>query len=130
MSEPQIPPTLSDFISRYIHSVEHLEILLLVNRDPNQQWTVNRVYDEILSTPHSVARRLEDLAGHGLIRRVAEPVEYYQACTDETLMPQISQLADSYRRTPVRVVEEIYRRKSTAAQSFADAFRIKKPGQP
>jgi hypothetical protein len=35
------------------------------------------------------------------------------------------EIGDIYRTRPVRVIEAIYRRDSTAAQSFADAFKIK-----
>lgn len=39
----------------------------------------------------------------------------------------MEELAKCYRITPVRVIEAIYKPKADAAQSFADAFKIKQP---
>jgi Fe2+ or Zn2+ uptake regulation protein len=126
VSSSQLPPSSHAFISRYIRSVEQLEILLLFGREPTARLSAAQVYDAILSTPQSVERWLDELARAGLLEKVTEPAGF-RCCSDEKLLPEIAALANLYRTKPVRVIETIYKRESSAAQSFADAFKIKKP---
>jgi hypothetical protein len=122
------PPALSEFISRHITSIEQVEVLLLVCRRRHLTWTTIEVYDAILSTPQSVTRWLEQLVRCGLLMksyRDGTTVVQYQCCADESLVPQIVLLDDWYRNMPVRVIEAIYAPKPGAAQSFADAFKLK-----
>lgn len=125
-----LPASLREFISLHIQSVEQLEVLLLLSTAPNSRWSVRKVYDVILSTPQSVARWLDDLVHRGLIHGTPGESDDFQATHDEALREQISQLAQCYRSTPVRVIEAIYRRETSAAQSFADAFKLKNPEKP
>lgn len=121
----EFSPAVRDFLSRYVRSVEQLEILLLLAREPARQWAAREVYDSILSTPSSVERWLNELAGHGLVEKSASPTPVYRCCTDADLRNQVMAVADIYRTSPVRVIEAIYRRDTNAAQSFADAFKFK-----
>ncbi len=126
MPEQELPPSTRSFISRHVRTVEQLEILLLFSRGPGTLWSVEQVYDAILSTPQSVERWLTELARNGLIEKLSGPSAGYRCTTDEGLMSQMLELAEIYRTRPVRVIEAIYRREASAAQSFADAFKIKK----
>lgn len=125
----ELPPFIRDFISRHVRSVEQLEILLLFSRDVFAVWSAKKVYDAILSSPHSVERWLGELSHAGLLERLPDSGDY-KCCTDDVLISQIAALAEFYRTSPVRVVEAIYKRGPHAAQSFADAFRIKKNDEP
>ncbi|MHB1081123.1 MAG: hypothetical protein ACYC67_17135 [Prosthecobacter sp.] len=125
MHEPDIPHTIRTFISRYVRSVEQLEIMLLFSRNPNASWSVQEVYDAILSTPRSVQKWLDELARDGLLERLSEPAGSYRCQSNASLVSQIAALEESYRTKPVRVIEAIYKRETNAAQSFADAFKIK-----
>lgn len=129
MSQQDLPPSVRGFISRFIRSVEQLEILLLFGREPDTIWFAQKVYDAILSTPVSVERWLDELARHGLLEKVSDPSVGYRCCRDQNLLSQVASLGEVYRTTPVRVIEAIYRRDANAAQSFADAFKIKTPDQ-
>jgi Fe2+ or Zn2+ uptake regulation protein len=125
--QKELATSIREFISRHVRTVEQLEILLLLSKHPKQAFSVQKVYDTILSTPQSVQRWLEELTRAGLVEKLPEPDAGYRCCTDETLIAQIVQLAELYQTTPVRVIEAIYRREASAAQSFADAFKITKP---
>lgn len=125
----ELSPFIRDFISRHVRSVEQLEILLLFSRDVSAVWSARKVYDAILSSPHSVERWLDELSKGGLLEKLPDSGGY-TCCTDETLVSQIAALAEYYRTSPVRVVEAIYKRGPHAAQSFADAFMIKKSDEP
>lgn len=114
-------------MSRYVRSVEQLEILLLLSREPHTVWTSKRVYDAILSTPLSVERWLEDLTRKGLLEKISAPAEGYRCSTDPDVRAQTAALGSLYSTSPVRVIEAIYKRETNAAQSFADAFKLKNP---
>ena len=126
--EQELPPSIRTFISRYVRSVEQLEILILLSREANTAWTVQKVYDAILSTPQSVERWLDEMVRNGLLEKIVESAGY--RCTaEEGLISQMKELGDIYHTRPVRVIEAIYRRDAAAAQSFADAFKIKNTDQ-
>ncbi len=125
MPPQELPPSTNAFISRYVRSIEQLEILLLCSRQPGLAWSAQKVYDTILSTPSSVKRWLDELSTLRLLEKSTDPVPTYRGCTDAELSSEITLLAEIYRTMPVRVIEAIYRRESNAAQSFADAFKLK-----
>lgn len=130
MFPTDLPASVRLFLARYVRSVEQLEILLLFGRAPQGVWSSKKVYDTILSTPHSVERWLEEMTRTGLLERVADQPGCYRCCTQEELLGQIQLLADLYHISPVRVIEAIYRRDTIAAQSFADAFKLKTDQTP
>ncbi|MBN8421064.1 MAG: hypothetical protein J0L73_19255 [Verrucomicrobia bacterium] len=129
MHEPDIPPSIRTFISRYVRSVEQMEIMLLFSRNPGVAWSVQKVYDAILSTPKSVQKWLDELVRDGLLEKLSEPAASYRCSTKDNLITQMNELGDLYRTKPVRIIEAIYRRDDNAAQSFADAFKIKTTDQ-
>jgi hypothetical protein len=124
--QKELPTTVRDFIARHVRSVEQLEILLLLSTRPGNTFTVQKVYDAILTTPQSVQRWLEELARSNLLEKLPSPDAGYRSCTDDSLIAPIAELGEVYQTAPVRVIEAIYRRDTSAAQSFADAFKIKK----
>jgi hypothetical protein len=126
---PDLPTALREFIARYVRSVEQLEILLLLGREPQEIWTVRKVYETILSTLSSVERRLDELVQSGLVDNISVPSAGYRCGTDENLLSLIAMLAEFYHLSPVRVIEAIYKRESGAVQSFADAFKMRKPDE-
>lgn len=125
MFPTDLPASIRAFLARHIRSVEQLEILLLFARAPGTVWSSKKVYDTILSTPHSVERWLEEMTRNGLLEKVTEASGSYRLHPSEEVASQTALLADLYRIAPVRIIETIYRRDSIAAQSFADAFKLK-----
>lgn len=121
----ELPSPIRNFLSRYVRSIEQLEILLLFGREPSVEWSATQVYEAILSTPSSVERWLTELTGHGLLEKISDPSVTYRCSADAELRAQIAMLAEIYRISPVRVIEAIYKRDTNAAQSFADAFKLK-----
>ena len=118
------------FIEHFVRSVEHLEIILLLNRNPEKAFTVEDVYQEIMSTRDSVHGWLDEMVSKGLAVCNAGPVPAYTFASANTEQFETVQLLQaSYKAYPVRVIEAIYRPRkphTDPAQDFADAFRIRK----
>jgi hypothetical protein len=130
VTEEGLPLAVIGFIENCLTSIEQMEILLLLARQPDTTWTVQSVYEVILSTKPSVETWLQNLVDTGLAERLeGSPAGYrFHAATPE-IGSAVRLLGESYQARPVRVIEAIYKRsaiQSDAAKSFADAFRFRK----
>jgi hypothetical protein len=106
--------------------VEQLEILLLVSSKREFAWSVQAVYDVILSSKPSIERWLEDFTElHFVDKAGKDPTTYrYAAATHTSAM--VTELDALYKLKPVRIIEAIFKKDQDPAQSFADAFKIRK----
>lgn len=124
----EISASTVSFIRRYIHSVEQLEILLLLQSRRDRAWSVESIDAHIRSNLDSVARHLADMAGQGLVQgsgsREARLYQYGPESSE--LNARIEELAELYRERRVSVVELIFAEPPSPIQGFADAFRIRK----
>jgi len=117
---------LTRFIDEYILSIDHLETLLLLQRHPNREWTAASVSAELRTSLQSVAANLELLKMQEIIRQSNETFSY--APKSPSLDQKIQELARVYPVYRIRITELIYLKPKTKIQSFANAFRLKKPG--
>ena len=125
MPEDALPSNLHEFITRYVSSLEQLEILLLVSRSEDTAWTVQSVYDVVLSNKSSVERWLDELARFGFVTKTQGDVSSYRFSAPDATAALIKDLGQLYKTKPVRVIEAIFRANRNPAQSFADSFRLK-----
>ncbi len=120
------PEEVKQFIFAYIDSVEQLEVLFLLYRDPDDKWTPERMSAELRSSPSSIEGRLKALEAHGLIKRSSEAsLDYfYQGSRPETdlLLSQLQSLYQSRRHKILELIFSPLKR----ARDFADAFRLSK----
>ena len=56
-----------EFVSEHIQSAEELDILLLLQREPERKWTALDVSKAIYTVPASATMRLERLVSEGLL---------------------------------------------------------------
>jgi predicted transcriptional regulator len=121
-----IPEGVRRLIAEHIHSVEQLEVLLLLRRTEGRSWTVDEVSNELVTQRDSVAERLEDLARRGFLARSGDPSpRYAYESGDEARDRDVDELADSYARRRVSVISLIFSKPSDTIRSFADAFRLR-----
>ena len=121
-----IPQEIQQFITNHVRSVEQLEILLLIHGTPHKIWSVQSVYSSILSSKSSVERWLEEFVRTGFCQKTTdEPANYFFSASGEIEL-RLSALAELYKIKPARVIEAIFKKDLGAAQSFADAFKIKR----
>jgi hypothetical protein len=127
MADDGIPPEVRRFLSRYIQSVEQLEVLLLVASKGDKGWTVGEVYNVIRSSESSVRQRLESFAADGLLTVSAgPPTTYAFAPSDGEVRTAIAKTASVYQSLRVRIVEAIFKSDLDPVQGFAEAFRFRK----
>jgi hypothetical protein len=125
MSEKRIPKELIDFIGARIQSVEQIEILSLFVENPSRLWSFQEVFRSIQSTEKSVQESLEYFVGQKLIGTDQEGC--FRFMPDGSDLTRLSiDLIKIYRERRVSVIELIYRRPSGSAQTFANAFRLRK----
>lgn len=118
---------LIQFIVDHLHTVPHLEALLLIWQNASTQWTADILAARIYVSPGIGRQILEDLQRQGIVRaaETAEVTYVYEPGWDSArqLLPR---LADLYRRQLVQVTKLIHSRGSSSVREFARAFQIKK----
>ena len=122
-----LPDDVCRFIKRHIHTLEQLEILLLLFRDPTRSWSAAALAAELRTNPESVRTRLGPMLTDGVaITIAATPPTYRFASQSPQLREQVRRVSQYYRERRVAVITQIFAPSSGAGRVFADAFRIKK----
>jgi hypothetical protein len=126
-SADALPPAVKQLLSQYIRSVEQLEVLLLVQSQPNRAWTAGEVYDVIRSSKASVEERLKAFTSFGfLVEEPGPPARFRYAPKDAELRTAVEATASVYQTWRIRVIEAIFAPEIDPVQSFADAFKLRK----
>jgi hypothetical protein len=120
----EIATEVREFISEHISSLEQLEVLLLLHRSPEQEWTPEGVLSEIQSSDISIRQRLQELFTKGLLAQPRNNL-YRYAPRSEKLSRAVDALALAYKERRIKVIETVYK-KPDDIQTFADAFKIRK----
>lgn len=118
------------FIAEHVTSAEQLEVLLLLHGNPDTGFTAAEVSQRVYTVPAAATLRLEQLVLAGLLSSdgAADP-HYRYAPRSPRLAERVDSLARAYRADRVGVIRFIFEKPVDPLRSFADAFRIKKPGE-
>lgn len=127
MAEVQIPDEVRRLIAERITSAEMLEILLLLERDPEHGWTADEISRQVFTVPAAAIGSLEGLVARGLAASdgAANPTYRYAPATAD-VRRQVSALADAYRTSRVAVIQLVFAKPADPLRSFADAFRVRR----
>lgn len=108
-------------------SVDQIEVVLLLMKEPNRSWTAPEVAAALGAPPESVAMRLFLLASSALIVFEAASVPRYRyASLDREQDRLLRELAEVYARDPKAIAEVVNTGPRDPLRSFADAFKLKK----
>jgi hypothetical protein len=122
-----IPTDVARFIAENIHSVEQLEVLLLLRGAATQAWSAAGVARELRIAEASASDRLEDLRARGLLARSDEAEATYRfAPADASKSRLVDALAETYATRRVSVITLIFSKPSDPVRLFADAFKIRR----
>jgi hypothetical protein len=125
--EGQLSEELLAFIRQHIHSVEQLEMLLLVRREKGD-WTPEKVSEEMRTALPSAFDRLADLEQRGLLvshRNGTGPAYRYAPKSGE-LEQIVSSLADAYAERKYTIIDLIFSKPIDKIRVFANAFRLRR----
>lgn len=127
MADDGISAEVKAFIREHIASVEQLEVLLLLFRDPAKEWDAASLSKELYISPESAASRLDDFHARNLAARTGDPAPKYRYKPNGAVADRvIRDLATTYELRRVRVINEIFSNPIDNLRSFADAFKFKK----
>ena len=117
---------LRNFLQQRLSSIDQIDIVLLLMRDPARAWTAPEVAAALGTAPESAAMRLFLLASSGLL--VFEPAgmpKYRFAPADGQTQALLTELAEVYE-TDRDAVAALVGAPPDPLRSFADAFKLKK----
>jgi hypothetical protein len=118
-----VPAGARRLIDQHIHSVEQLEVLLLLRATPDKAWTIAEVARAMVSQPDTARQRLRDLSARRLLRTDGDTYTYGpDPATDRA----VGELAAAYATRRIKVVGLIFAKPSDAVLGFSDAFRLRK----
>jgi len=120
-----IPTEVKRFVAQHVHSTAELEVLLLLHRTPAEMWTPERAAEALRMPVPWTAGQLATMQEAGLLDADGAGFRYRREGADSRT---VDQLASAYRDRKTRVVSLLYSGGSDA-ESFADAFRLKRRGR-
>lgn len=130
MADNALPAEVRQLIARHLATMEQVDVLLLLARTPEQWRTGEQIRTDLRIDEQGVAARtFSELSAAGLIETDgATPPRYRYAPSNARDKAAVELLALAYNERPVTLVRAIYAR-PTPAQSFADAFRLRKKAE-
>jgi hypothetical protein len=122
----RLPDPIRRFLKGAVSSVEDLEIVLLLRRNPERYWDAESVSDRLEISPQLAAASLETLARHNLLDvRLSDVIRYrYNPMTGDELA-LVNALADAWRHDRALVMKELTAN-SRSLSDFSNAFRLGK----
>lgn len=127
MADAGIPKDIRDFLGQHISTIEQLEILLFLYRQPGKACSGDTVAQQLGLAHPLVARCLDDLKKSGQVCLVAPQQGLYQACSDnEPQLQFMHRLAQIYSERRVTIINLIFSRHLDRIRAFADSFKLTK----
>jgi hypothetical protein len=126
MKPSGISDELKRFITAHIDSVGKLEILLLLARNQDKEWSEQEISRTLRSNDALVAKYLAELCASKLI--VCDKTTRLNRFHPETADAEknVKDLIVAYGIFQVRIIQLIYEKPVSSIQQFADAFKIRK----
>ena len=117
---------LRNFLQQRLTSIDQIEIVLLLMRDPARAWTAPEVAAALETPPESAAMRLFLLASTGLVVfEAAGTPKYRYAPGDAHTQVLLTELAEVYESNR-DALAVLVGAPPDPLRSFADAFKLKK----
>jgi DNA-binding IclR family transcriptional regulator len=109
MTNAAIPEDIRKFLDDYITSLTQLEMLLLLHKHPEQEWSAQDVSRSLYLQPEAAATRLDDLVRHGVVT-VNDSMDrrYHYDPAIGVLDATVTRLARVYKERRVSVITLIF----------------------
>lgn len=115
---------LKDFISKNIHSVAQLEILLMLRSDPQRYWTADEITQKLYLQLQMTSQLLSEIVERGLANRADSGYLYHPA--NDADRNAIDCLDRMYHERRVTVISEMFSKPKDSLRAFSDAFRLRR----
>ena len=102
-----------------------LELLSLLRRDPQRQWTTEALVHEVRGSIALVTESLRSLMAIGFVSLTDAEAYFYRPESAE-LDELAAALVKLYRQKPATILRTIFTSPSDKIQSFSDAFLIRR----
>ncbi len=128
MSDQQISADVREFFLKYIHTIEQLQVLLLVHSNTAKKWSAHDISDELRIDPISASHRLMELHYRGILAHKdgASILDHYQYKPNDEVGKIIDETARLYAEEKSKVINLIQARYPEELAQLADAFKFKK----
>ena len=124
------------FVRQHVESYEHLEVLLLLQRNRDEQWSFEAVAEKLRITPAAAREAIDHLGRNGLLlSRASGSRPVFRYCpASENLESMVDRLVQIYKENRLGVIRlmnagAIDRVRSAAIRTFAEAFRLKRENE-
>lgn len=118
-----IPGDVKRFVDRCVTSVEQLELLLLLRREPERRWNAEEAALKLHTATHSVGVRFAELVSGKLAARDGDAVHYAASREIDAVVEQLERFYGTHR---TRIIGMIFDKPAGPVRDFADAFRLRK----
>jgi hypothetical protein len=126
MSPSALPDDVRRFLLTSVPSVPYLEAMLLLREGASETWSAAKMARRLYIQESDALQLLAALHGAG-VAGIREAQEFEYAPAPE-LARLIDALAHCYAANLMEVTALIHSRTGRLALQFADAFRLRKPG--
>lgn len=127
MSASSFPEDVKHFIERHIDSLEELEALLFLHRQPQATFTAETVATALYTNPVSTKAKLRGLSQKDLVElREQDGTLTFQFKATSPKARLVDRLAPLYAERRVAVTNIILSKPLPNIQAFADAFDFRK----
>jgi hypothetical protein len=122
MTQP-IPADIQRFILTSIHSIPHLEAILLFRKDPAAAWDAKMMAQNLYVSEKKAMEILKDLCESGFITlKNGHTFNYYPV--SQELKGLVDRLADVYSKNLLEATRLIHSKINQQAKQFGDAFKL------
>ncbi len=123
MAQSELPEVVRRLVHGHLPTVDHVTVLLAAHAEPARTVDAATVAPMVRVDESVAARVLSELAGAHLLQPAGSG---FKLAESPEVRGAVDQLAVMYNTKPVTLIRAIYERPATPAQSFADAFRIRR----
>lgn len=113
------------FIRSTFRSVWSLELLCVLRKDPEREWSRGELVAALRASDLVVEQGLQALSAVGLVVMLTEDSAQYRPASD-ALDTLARESEDQYARSPDKVRRLIIASAHSDVAAFADAFRVRK----
>ena len=125
LEDSGITNQVKQFLNDRISSVGQLEMLLLLQTNPKQKWTVAEIARNLRTETGGTQPQLEILVQSGLLNKDDSGAYFYAPANDELHAAAVA-LAQAYLVRRVTVISLIFAKPPHGLRAFSDAFRLRK----